>query len=143
MVGFPGETEEDFVLLVDFAKKYKPENLGVFAFSKEDGTPAARLKGQLLKAEKLKRVNVLGALNLKNAEELNAGIVGKIVEVVYEDVDYDKGMFRGRTQFNAPDIDKNVYFRGDFADVGNFYKVKITGYDEYDLIGELVNESTD
>ncbi len=143
MVGFPGETEEDFKLLVDFAKKYKPENLGVFAFSKEDGTPAARLKGQLPKAEKLKRVKALGNLNLENVKELNASLVDSVVEVVYEDVDYDRGMFKGRTQFNAPEIDKNVYFTGDFADVGCFYKVKITGYDEYDLIGELLNESTD
>ena len=143
MVGFPGESEEDFKLLVDFAKKYKPENLGVFAFSKEDGTPAARLKGQLPKAEKLKRVKALGKLNLENVKELNASLVDSVVEVVYEDVDYDRGMFKGRTQFNAPEIDKNVYFTGDFADVGCFYKVKITGYDEYDLIGELLNESTD
>ncbi len=143
MVGFPGETEENFKLLVDFAKKYKPENLGVFAFSKEDGTPAARLKGQLPKAEKLKRVKALGKLNLENVKELNASLVDSVVEVVYEDVDYDRGMFKGRTQFNAPEIDKNVYFTGDFADVGCFYKVKITGYDEYDLIGELLNESTD
>lgn len=143
MVGFPGETEEDFKLLVDFAKKYKPKNLGVFAFSKEDGTPAARLKGQLPKAEKLKRVKALGKLNLENVKELNASLVDSVVEVVYEDVDYDRGMFKGRTQFNAPEIDKNVYFTGDFADVGCFYRVKITGYDEYDLIGELLNESTD
>lgn len=143
MVGFPGETKEDFAILADFARKYKPENLGVFAFSKEDGTPAARLKGQLPKAEKLKRVNALGEINLNNVEEANSALVGKTLEVVYEDVDYDRGMFKGRTQYNAPDIDKNVYFRGDFADAGNFYKVKITDYDEYDLIGELTNESTD
>ncbi len=143
MVGFPGETEEDFRQLIDFAKKYKPENLGIFAFSKEAGTPAAKLKSQLPRTEKLKRVNELGKVNLKNIEEINSSIVGKIVEVVYEDVDYERGMFKGRTQYNAPEIDKNVYFRGDFADVGSFYNVKITDYDGYDLIGELTNEPTD
>jgi ribosomal protein S12 methylthiotransferase len=53
-------------------------------------------------------------------------------------VDYERGMFCGRTQYNAPDIDKVVYFSGEYADVGNIYKVKIVDYDEYDLIGEMV-----
>lgn len=70
-------------------------------------------------------------------------MVGKVLDVVYEDIDYDRGMFRGRTQYSAPEIDGSVYFTGSFADVGNYYKVRITGYDDYDLIGELANEFTD
>ncbi len=137
MVGFPGETEEDFARLAEFTKRYKPENLGIFAYSKEDGTPSAKLKGHLPKTEKLARVNKLGEINLTNVINKNRSLVGKTVEVLYEEIDYDRGMFKGRTEQSAPEIDTAVYFTGDFADVGNFYKVRITGYDEYDLIGEL------
>lgn len=143
MVGFPGETQEDFNELIEFTDRYKPYNLGIFAYSREQGTPSARLKNQIPKAEKVKRVNALGKTVLSNVRKLNSSIVGKVIEVVYEDVDYERGMFRGRTQYSAPEIDGNVYFTGSFADVGNYYKVKITGYDDYDLIGELVNEFTD
>ena len=137
MVGFPGETEEDFNLLFDFTKRYKPYNLGIFAYSKEKDTPSAKLKGHLPKAEKIKRVKLLGNLNLENVRESNNSAIGKTYEVLYEDVDYDRGLFRGRTQFDAPDIDRNVYFKADFVEAGNFYKVKITGFDDYDLLGEI------
>ena len=140
MVGFPGETQEDFDLLMEFTKKYKPENVGIFAYSKEEGTPSAKLKGQLTKAVKKSRVNQLGKLNLENVIEHNEQMIGKVLDVVYEDVDYDRGLFCGRTQYDAPDIDKVVYFSGEYADVGNVYKVKITDYDEYDLIGEIVSQ---
>lgn len=137
MVGFPGETEDDFTKLLDFTERYKPENLGIFAYSKEEDTPSAKLKGQLPKVEKLKRVNELGELNLKNVIARNQSLVGKTVEVLYEEIDYERGMFKGRTEQSAPEIDASVYFTGEFADVGSFYKVRITGYDEYDLIGEI------
>lgn len=136
MVGFPGETEEDFKLLCDFTKEYKPARVGIFAYSKEEGTPSCKLKGQIPKSVKLKRVNALGKIYLDCVRQRNAALVGKTVEVLYEDMDYDRGRFVGRTQYDAPDIDANVYFTGDFADVGNFYDVKITGCDGYDLIGE-------
>ena len=136
MVGFPGETEEDFKLLCDFTKEYKPARVGIFAYSKEEGTPSCKLKGQIPKSVKLKRVNALGKIYLDCVRQRNAALVGKTVEVLYEDMDYDRGLFVGRTQYDAPDIDANVYFSGDFADVGNFYDVKITGFDGYDLIGE-------
>ena len=136
IVGFPGETEEDFKLLCDFTKEYKPARVGIFAYSKEEGTPSCKLKGQIPKSVKLKRVNALGKIYLDCVRQRNAALVGKTVEVLYEDMDYDRGRFVGRTQYDAPDIDANVYFTGDFADVGNFYNVKITGFDGYDLIGE-------
>ncbi len=137
MVGFPGETEEDFRLLCDFTEKYKPVRVGIFAYSKEEGTPSCKLKGQIPKSVKLKRVNALGKIYLDCVKKRNAELVGKTLEVVYEDMDYDRGCFVGRTQYDAPEIDANVYFTGDFADVGNFYNVRITGYDGYDLIGEI------
>ncbi len=138
MVGFPGETQEDFDLLVDFVRKYRPDKVGIFAYSKEEGTPSAKLKGQITKREKLKRVNELGKAYLQTVRERNAAAVGTTVEVLYEDLDYDKSAYVGRTQYDAPDVDGKVYFSGEFADVGSFYKVKITGSDGYDLIGEIV-----
>lgn len=143
MVGFPGESEEDFNELLLFTKKYKPLNAGIFAYSKEDGTPSSKLKGHLTKKVKRERVNALGKIILDNACELNSSLVGKTIEVVYEDIDYDRGLFVGRTQFDAPEIDRKVYFKAQFADVGNYYKVKITDFDDYDLIGEIEDEFTD
>lgn len=137
MVGFPGETEEDFNELVDFLKTYPMRNVGIFAYSKEEGTPSAKLKGHLTKAVKKKRVDILGKVNYEQVLIDNARFVGQTVEVVYEDIDYDRNMFKGRMQYDAPEIDRAVYFSGDFADVGNFYKVRIVGYDGYDLIGEI------
>ncbi len=138
MVGFPGESEEDFSKLMEFTEKYAPEHVGIFAYSLEEGTPSAKLKGHLLDEVKLDRVDALGELHLKNVLKKNAAMVGSVIDVIYEDVDYEKGLFRGRTAQDAPEIDSIVYFTGEFADVGNIYKVKITDYDDYDLIGEMI-----
>ena len=135
IVGFPGETEEQFKELCDFVSEYAPDHTGIFAYSKESGTPAARLKGQIPRRVKLSRVNKLGAIAERNAIARNASFVGKTLDVVYENIDYDRNLFMGRSEADAPDIDGLVYFTGDFCDVGNVYKVRITGYDGYDLIG--------
>ncbi|MBE5731407.1 MAG: 30S ribosomal protein S12 methylthiotransferase RimO [Clostridiales bacterium] len=137
MVGFPSETEEQFENLCAFAKEYKLDHVGVFAYSKEDDTASAKIKGHLDDQTKLERVNVLGAILEENNREANEKYVGKTVKVLYEDIDYERNMFVGRTQYNAPEIDSVVYFTGDFADVGEFYNVKITAVDGYDLIGEI------
>ncbi len=138
MVGFPGETEEQFAELMDFVSEYRPDHTGAFAYSKENGTPSARMKEQIPKKVKLERVDALGKLTARLAEERNASLVGKTFDVIYENIDYDRNMFVGRTEADAPDIDGLVYFKGDFCDVGNVYKVRITGYDGYDLIGEKI-----
>ena len=86
----------------------------------------------------MRRVNALGRIAERQAKERNAAFVGKVLDVIYEDIDNDRNMFVGRTEYDAPDIDGRVYFTADFVDVGNTYKVRITGYDGYDLIGEKV-----
>lgn len=136
MVGFPQETEESFENLKTFIAEYKPEHVGVFAYSKEDGTPSAKLKGHLTKRTKAERVNAIGELHFKNRKEYNESMLGKTLEVIYEDIDYDRNMFAGRTEYDAPDIDTKVFFTADFVEAGEYYKVKITGYDGYDLLGE-------
>lgn len=138
MVGFPSESQEQFENLCNFSKKYKLDNVGIFAYSLEEDTPSAKIKGHLTTDVKQARVNKLGRIHKLNAIEKNKSFVGKILKVLYEDIDYERNMFVGRTQFNAPDIDSVVYFKADFVDVGEFYDIKITAYDEYDLIGEKV-----
>lgn len=136
MVGFPQETEENFAVLHDFIAEYAPEHVGVFAYSKEDGTPAARLRGQIPKRLKKQRVDAIGKLHLHNRELHNQAMIGKTLRVLYEDIDYDKNLFVGRSEYDAPDVDTKVYFTADFAEAGEYYDVKITGYEGYDLLGE-------
>ncbi len=138
MVGFPGEDQENFDNLYDFLSEYKLDNVGIFAYSDEEDTPSFKLKNKVPNEVKAERVEKLGELYKKIRMEKNKALVGKTLKVLYESIDFDRNMFVGRTQYNAPEIDTVVYFTGEFADVGTFYDVKITGYDEYDLIGEIV-----
>lgn len=137
MVGFPGEGEAEFAELVEAVKKCAPEYIGVFAYSKEDGTPAAKLKDQVKQADKLKRVKALGAVGAAVSRAFNERFVGKTIDVVYEDIDFDKNLFMGRAEFQAPDVDGRVYFTADEVDVGKTYQVTVTHCDDYDLYGEV------
>lgn len=138
MVGFPTETEEQFRRLCDFARSADIDNIGIFAYSTEDDTPSAKLKPRVPLKVKRQRVRTLGEIHLNNARRRGEKAVGNIVDVLYEDIDYERNMFVGRTQGNAPEIDSVVYFSADFVDVGNIYKVRITDFEDYDLIGEKV-----
>lgn len=138
MVGFPGEGEEEFNELCDFCEEYKLERVGIFAYSKEEDTPSAKIKGHLSDEIKEERVEILGSILQQGMIERNSNYVGQVLDVVYEDIDYERNMFVGRTPYDAPEIDSVVYFTGEFADVGEIYKVKITEVDGYDLKGEIV-----
>lgn len=140
MVGFPGEEQAEFDELCALVRDARPEYAGVFAYSKEAGTPAARLPGQLKKSEKRRRVNELGRICTAVTREFNASLVGKTLRVLYEDVDFDKNMFVGRTEFQTPGVDGVVYFTANEVDAGRFYDVTVTGCDDYDLYGELSGE---
>ncbi|MCI9031120.1 MAG: 30S ribosomal protein S12 methylthiotransferase RimO [Clostridia bacterium] len=140
MVGFPTETESEFEKLCDFVRRADIENVGIFAYSTEEDTPSAKLKPRVSKMVKIKRVKALGKIHLENVRKRNSLLIGEIIDVLYEDIDYDRNMFVGRTQKNAPVVDSVVYFKANFVDVGSVYKVKVTGYEDYDLIGEVVSE---
>ncbi len=140
MTGFPGETEQQFEEACEFIKDYAPDHVGIFAYSKEEDTPSYKLKGHITKSEKLKRVNKLGKIHFANVLAKNKRLVNTVQKVLYEDIDFDRNAFVGRTQYSSPDIDTKVYFTGEFADVGNVYDVKITAVDGYDLVGEIINE---
>lgn len=139
MVGFPSEEESDFDELIDFVNEYKPVYAGVFAYSKEEDTPSAKLKPQITAKIKKQRVNALGAACTKVTKDFNASQVGRTIEVLYEDIDFERELFKGRAEFQSPDIDGCVYFTAtECVEVGRYYKVKITDYDDYDLYGEVV-----
>lgn len=143
MVGFPSETEEDFDALCDFVKRAKPEYAGIFAYSKEDGTAAARLSGQIDKRTKKRRVEALGKIAAEATRGFNESLVGQTIDVIYEDADFDKNLFVGRADFQSPDVDGRVYFKARRVDVGKTYRVKITSCDDYDLYGEVSDEFTE
>lgn len=140
MVGFPGETEEDFNELYEFIKKYKLAHVGFFAYSKEDGTPAGSMPDQVPEKVKQKRLIKLVKLQKSIVKENNKKLIGKTVSVCYEGIDYEKGMFFGRTEYQSPEIDTLVYFKStEMAEIGCFYNVKIKKVSGYDLVGEIVD----
>ena len=136
--GFPGETKEQFAKLKDFVKEAKFDFAGFFAYSREEGTPADKLDGHLEDRVKQKRADELSALQTKIIKQKNKSLIGKTVRVIYDDIDYDKQTFVGRTEWQTPDIDNVVLFGAeDEVQIGEFYDVKIVGTDGIDLVGEV------
>ncbi len=143
ITGFPGETEEDFNNLCEFIKKAKLTNCGFFAYSREEGTPAYKLDGQIDDLVKSKRVEKLYELQKQISLGFTKSHIGKTLEVLCDGIDYDKECFIGRAYFNAPDIDGKVYFLSDdVVNQGELYTVLIDGCDEYDLYGRTIDEFT-
>ena len=139
ITGFPTESEEAFNNLVEFIKSAELFNAGFFKYSKEEGTAAARLGGQIDEKVKDKRLKTLYSVQKKVANKQNKKQVGKVVEVIAEGFDCDQLVFYGRAYFNAPDIDGKVYFfSADEVKVGKYYKVKINKATGYDLYGERI-----
>ena len=136
IVGFPGETEEDFEKLYNFVEKVKFNKLGVFEYSKEDGTPAERLKGHLPKKVKNVRWNKIMKLQQAISEEKLKQCIGKEYEVLVERVT-DKYII-GRTKMDVPDMDGLIYLKNtEPVQIGQFVKGIVTSVKEYDLIGRL------
>ena len=138
MAGFPGETEEDFKELCDFIEKEKLLHVGFFAYSKEDGTPAAQMPDQIDDEVKKKRVLKLVSLQKRVVAENNKNFVGKTLEVCYEGIDFDRRLFFGRSEYQTPEADNLIFFKSSKPlEIGNYYKVKITKVFGYDLKGEV------
>ena len=141
MVGFPGETDEDYKELVEFVKKYRLTHVGFFEYSKEDGTVAGKMPNQI--SAKVKRERLLNIINIadKISKENRRKFVGSTIEVVYEGIDYEKELFYGRSQYEAPEVDNLIYFKStSLVEVGSFYEVKITKTLGDDLMGERLCE---
>mgnify|MGYP001459673775 CR=1 FL=1 len=140
MIGFPGETEEDFNELVEFVKVAKFDRLGAFSYSREEDTPADKLPNHLEQDVKDERRDALMLVQQSISEELNAAKVGNIYEVLVEEQIEDK-VYIGRTKGDAEEIDSIVYVKSDKKlNIGDFVSVKITSALEYDLMGDIVNE---
>jgi len=143
IVGFPGESDKDFVKLVKFVKKYKFDRLGVFKYSKEEGTEAYKFFGQCSEDLKEIRYNRLMEVQRDISESKNKSKLGSIIEVVVEGIAEDGIFYYGRSESEAPDIDGIVYFTSsEPIEINNYMMVRILNFEEYDLIGEAVNESS-
>ena len=138
MVGFPGETKEDFNELCEFLKKAKFENLGAFTYSKEDGTPASRLKEQVHYMTKKSRYNKIMQIQQEVSKENLEKLIGKEIKVLVEGITFDEKYYVGRSQYEVPDIDGIVYIKNDKElEIGNFVNCIIVDSNEYDLITEI------
>ncbi len=143
IVGFPGETKEEFNELLEFVKTAKFDKLGVFKYSKEDGTPAARLPEQIHGNTKTSRYNKImeeqQIISKQNLEEK----IGKVYEVLIENISFDGKYYIGRTIENVPDIDGVVYIKNDDKLnendlINKFVSCKILDVNSYDLIGKII-----
>lgn len=139
IVGFPGETEEDFNELKEFVQEYKLDNLGVFTYSQEEGTPAATMENQVEENIKKKRQRELMIIQQDLCKCLNKEKINKVYEVL---VDKENDQYYvGRTKGMAPEIDGLVYIeKTTKINKGDFVKVKVNKALEYDLIGVVEDE---
>lgn len=139
IVGFPGETEEHFNNLYDFVDKMKFDRMGVFAYSREEGTPAAEFEDQIDDKIKEQRLDRLMTLQQGISLELNRNKIGQILDVLVEGYDEDNFLFYGRGRGDSIDVDGKIYFgTEDEVAPGDIIRVKILDASEYDLTGERV-----
>ena len=141
MVGFPGETEEDFVELCEFVKETRFDRFGAFTYSPEEDTEAALMPDQIDEQVKQDRYDILMQTQLTVSEELNASKIGSELTVITDGYDTVAEIYFGRSEADAPDVDGKVYFhapKGKYT-YGDFVKVKIVEALDYDLIGEELN----
>ncbi len=140
IVGFPGETVEDFNSLMQFVEQTHFDRLGVFCYSKEDGTPAAEMPEQVSERVKRERYRKLMRAQARLSFRRNRALIGKIEQVVVEGYSEETDLLlKGRSSRQAPDIDGQVYITAGTADVGDIVNLRITDSSDYDLIGEIVN----
>lgn len=138
IVGFPGETKEDFEQLYEFVQKAKFEKLGVFAYSKEDGTPAEKLPNQIHGMTKKSRYNKIMKLQQQISNDKLKMNIGKEIEILIESKSYDNKWYIGRSYMDVPDIDGIVYIKNSKnVEEGTFAKCRIVDVKDYDLIAEF------
>lgn len=142
IVGFPGETNEQFTELMQFMEEAKFDKLGAFTYSKEEGTPAAKMPNQIHGNTKKSRYNKLMAKQQEISKQKLQEKVGKTYETLIEDISFDGKYLIGRTVNDAPEIDGLIYIKNEEEISNNklntFVKCKILDINEYDLIGKIV-----
>ena len=135
IAGFPTETEEEHEALKRFLQEARFENCGFFAYSREEGTPAYRLRGQIPARIKERRVRALYRVQEALSKERLSRFAGSTVRVLCDGIDYEKSCFFGHTAFQAYDADGKVYFNASKAETGKYYDVLVERADEADLYG--------
>ena len=139
IVGFPGETEEDFNELCEFVKDSKFDRLGAFAYSREDGTPASKFNNQIDEKIKEDRKNKIMEIQQEVSSELLKNIVGKEYEVLIENITENGDYFIGRSYRDVPSEDGVIYVEyKEGIMINDFVKVKIIDSTEYDLLGVVL-----
>lgn len=137
MVGFPGETDEQFENLCKFTEDVKFDKMGCFTFSPEEDTPAYDMQNQIDDDVKVRRQEVLMNKQYSITEELNKQRIGRIYKVIIDTFDGEK--YVGRSYMDSPEIDSGIIFTSDNnLNIGDFVNVEITDYNGYDLIGEAI-----
>ena len=143
IVGFPGETENNFNELLDFVKKAKFDKLGAFMYSKEDGTPAAKMENQIHGNTKKSRYNKLMKLQQEISNQNLQKRVGNIYSVLVENMSFDRKYYIGRTMQDAPDIDGVVFIKNDTEKdlMNSFVKCKLVEVcNDYDFIATVIEK---
>lgn len=141
IVGFPGETVDDFLNLLQFVEKAQFDRLGVFCYSKEDGTSAAEMPDQVSERVKRERHRKLMKAQGRVSFRRNRAMVGKIEQVIVEGYSEETELLlKGRTSRQAPDIDGQVYITSGHANIGDIVACRITDSSDYDLVAEMLEE---
>ncbi|MFD0711342.1 30S ribosomal protein S12 methylthiotransferase RimO [Paenibacillus sp. GCM10027626] len=136
IVGFPGETEEDFERLCEFVREMKFDRLGVFTYSSEEDTPAVRLPNHISDEVKEWRSNTLMEIQREVSKHNSGKYIGREIDVLVERYDGRSDVYIGRSEYDAPEIDGEVYISNCKASIGEIQKVRITHAYEFDMSGE-------
>jgi len=140
IVGFPGETDADFKKLIHFVEETQFDRLGVFCYSREEGTPAAVMPEQVSERVKRERYKKLMRAQARLSFKRNRQLVDTVEQVIVEGLSEETELLlRGRSSRQAPDIDGQVYITAGNANVGDIVSLRITDSSDYDLIGEIVS----
>ena len=141
IVGFPGETEEDFFELYEFVNRAKFEKLGVFKYSKEDGTPAAKMKEQVHYKTKQSRLNKIMALEQQISKIKLEEKIGNVYEAIVDGFSDDNKFICARSYMDIPNEDGTIFIKNNRrVKSGDFIKCKITAVKNYDMLGEIIEE---
>ena len=139
ITGFPGETEEEFKNMVDFVDSMEFDRLGVFPYSAEEGTKAAEMDGQITEEVKESRRDEIMALQQEISADKAASRIDDEMSVLIEGYLYEDDIYIGRTYMDAPKVDGNVFVRAEEELIsGDIVPVRITGANEYDLMGDVI-----
>ena len=139
IVGFPGETNENFEKLYKFVQDAKFDKLGAFTYSKEDGTPAEKMENQIHPSTKKSRYNKIMKIQKEISEERLKSKIGKTYKTLIEEKSFDGRYLIGRTYMDVPDEDGVVFIENNTNEdlIGKFVNIEIVDVQEYDLIGRL------